>query len=246
MSDMMLSPQDPGVLELLNNPELQQMLQNELEEQRKHTASFTKIPLRQLKMPNKGELTFAFKVNPNMAFNLTHFIGHVVHVQYFRQYWQNNVVVCQSDNSECARPSGVLYPNRRCIECPDGQFTTGVDGKSVKPKCANKNRFYIIPCQFNPKDRASYAFNYPVDATGGQIMTDADAEPIFLEVPPTSLKSVKQYFEACEQFGQSPMPYSTFITLFSLTEASGPSGAYAKLDIKPLKVVSPHMLKYRN
>ena len=124
-------------LTLVNSlpPGMLDQLENDLKEQhaRLQTGS-NRPPFKQIKMPQSGGSKFKVETAKNMFAELDSLTMHIIHIQDFRQQWQNKNLVCQSDNSERARASRVLYPNQVCDLCPDEKFQPRPDGKSNKPK----------------------------------------------------------------------------------------------------------------
>lgn len=244
-----LIPSVPTPPSFLDDPEYLKLIEKDLETQSGMMHTVDLPPFKKLSVPSRGGMQFEYREAPKSSpVFLNHFIGHIVKIQYFRQWWQNNHVICQSDDSKISRATGVRYPKTVCDTCPHGQFANLPGGISKKPDCSKKARLYIIPCLFNPADK-TYAYTYSAaqqpDGTLAPV-NELCGEPIYMDVPPTSLKSLQDFFNQCNTFGPRPLPFTVFVALFTIQEAKNKDGQpYAKLVIQPRNVVPPHGLLFQ-
>lgn len=225
--------------------ELKNLLQQDLEKSQSLMPPAILPPFKQLRLPRSGK-HLEYKTD-TATFQFPYFIGQILHIQYFQQLWQNRNVVCCSDDGIMSRATGVAFPNTLCKTCPKNQFVPVPGGKTKRPECSKKARLYIQPYLFNPQQRdMSYADPFKMEGNDFIPVSEHVAEPYFMDVPPTSLKSITDYLLACQKIGSMPLPYTACVALISAIESTNVENqVYSKLDLRPLAPVSKTMFLYK-
>lgn len=221
---------------------LEQMFDADLRQQDAMTPQTNLPPFRRIKLPQGGGTMFKVETGKNVFAEVNQLIVHIVHIQEFRQQWLNKAVICQSDDGVRSRNTPkVRYANAVCEVCPDAQFQPLPGGKQVKPKCSKKARLYMIPCLVGAQFNGGWA--YPVDETGKYVMEGVGKEPCYIDLPPTSLKSLNEFFKRCEQLSAKRVPYTAAIARLTCTESKSSDGqsSFSKVDIAPIAITAAHM-----
>ncbi len=160
--------------------------------------------LMKIKVPSGGGIMWELPSLSGAPLDKAEFEGIIIFHKFQNAYWEGEYDG-SNNPPDCAAPDsmvGIGNPGGTCANCPLNQYGSAIKGKGKA--CKNTKILFIL-------------------MEGAML-------PMALNVPPTSLKAVKNYLLGLSSAG---VPYFGAVTSFTLIKDKNESGIqYSKVNLK--------------